>query len=1827
MHSSELIAKVALLSLNKRLESILQEEPFSGCFWILSGFSKEEIAAFVAASTADKTLASKLHIELPRGMFAGIVDEKHLVDHSAAQTRAINRTGRVILAVDSEGDVETTLNHKEAITADSLKSSDESAEIWVDVVCADLGASFDAGILKHFVAMIKGVFDTGAYSLPNAARYFHNVISNVQNGEIITKAAGRNLPDLGLPKYEACFAPLAPNKLIRSQWHARLEAHHKNASYLTRRRPDGPLLDPESLAESLLKLKESAANGLPSPTGFLEAVAAYVEGDGSDSKPAKDLFFVFDWSSTKTLFEKTPTRSSTRKFVEETKQALNFKGIQLKPDEETLLDELADKKSRKSGEASEAEKQFFEEHESIFTEHNPKLGTEWQDFVFEKKAICTDFLQGLFDCARRRMQGFTAGSQYKIVVEGKDQSTIAHFKELDPAACHYFERHYGKIVSLTNGLISFSGEGTGKKGTLLPNYKVDVWDKLSNSTARRRSKTKKKIEFRVAFYERKSDTEQWSPSGTAPIPLTWNFPSDSVPAQEAEDLAAILKHTGKKKSPLVRSSASYASVGKKGLLHDIDLYSTESLAPSEGDKISGRFIPSITKIKSIDEAFNAIINEEKLPDTFASQIQAAFKSLENAALTAIAAYSKNAMDLTAIPSLANAYAEINRLLAEINNDNIRKRLIQTLGEFGTVTVIEANRRPTVTIVCPWHPLRLEAHRARLIQITDAFRHALNPTAHQFSDGRKGGLFIKDTQELFSAPLLPDLTVSWDKMQSNLMTHTSHFGNYSIHHKEEGRNHHPVGGSDKAKESANLIISEVTDYLNLQPHERDNLAILLYNCDSSELPAHLVEEFNKWNRDPKREKVNCEILLTHRDEVRLQTVYQELVADSKRIKGDEREDDFLSRIRINLSAAQAIPASRRTKRTKPTDIAFCRDELSKESKLQWASCSNDGLVIQPENLIAHRWQRMLPFEEGSGTARIFLTCPAQTQAGWNYVGNLAFACDPQTSKNSAQAGKQTLPIRSLDFDNQSVATTIEQTHNLGVWVVNQDQLLDRRLLEERNVRVIRYVQSSSSGMNTVISSTARDTLLMNTIQEILRLILPGQVSDAQLADHARRFMAEANAISGKLVLRAARRSNNAKELMGVVLSKFLIESQITASEKPCWFLLDDYAHWLGKRDGSRMADLLLLSPTERDGKPHLEIAVTEAKFVTPDSLNPEKAGSEEQLQGTLIQMAAALAHDPAPLDQDLWLARLADMLLSRMTCFSATESTKWRTLIRNRECTFSLVGYSHVFCHLPDESLASHHKGVKTNSPDVAGHQEIFNFEGTLSTIQHMLENTPGKSLILRQQYGHPDFTALKTIDLSHVQENEAGNEGEDDKPGGVGAQSPGPMPDEPPAGGSAPNKPSPQKNPDGSITNDPHSEANDESETRAADESATDGTGEDPILQFLKERTALHTFKAGTDEKWLKATVIALQQALHRYGLSAKLADGSPPILTPNAALIRFQGGADLTINQIEKRIEELYTSDGLKILSLIPGNKMISVSVERPDRQILYSTTVFAEFATFAHQDSERVFIGIREEDGEPMFIDPFSDPHTLVAGATGSGKSVLVQNMLLHIALTRRPDQSHIYLIDGKKGVNYLPLRHLPHVKAGSGSIIDTKDGSVEVLVGLVEEMERRYDLFKNAETEDIKHFRRKTGKNLPTIWVIHDEFAEWMKDKDYAGAVTEYVDRLSIMSRGAGIFMIFCAQRPDNTVMPMQLRSQLGNRLVLKVSDPGTAEIATGEKNSRAEQLLKHGHMLARVDSEKVYLQVPLLLSDEEMKPLVSLLSERYPSPSKFQSIESSNADDAK
>jgi S-DNA-T family DNA segregation ATPase FtsK/SpoIIIE len=246
---------------------------------------------------------------------------------------------------------------------------------------------------------------------------------------------------------------------------------------------------------------------------------------------------------------------------------------------------------------------------------------------------------------------------------------------------------------------------------------------------------------------------------------------------------------------------------------------------------------------------------------------------------------------------------------------------------------------------------------------------------------------------------------------------------------------------------------------------------------------------------------------------------------------------------------------------------------------------------------------------------------------------------------------------------------------------------------------------------------------------------------------------------------------------------------------------------------------------------------------------------------------------------------------------------------------------------------------------------------------------------------------------------------------------------------------------------------------------------------------------------------------------------------------------------------------------------------------------------------------LGLRELDGEILYLNlggPFAggqahEPHSLVAGATGSGKSVLIQCLILDIAATNPSSLAKIILIDPKMGVDYAAVERLPHVEGG---IIVDQARATEVLETLVVEMDRRYELFKQHGVRDLKSFNagKPPGERLPTLFLVHDEFAEWMLTDTYKEAVSTTVQRLSVKARAAGIHLVFAAQRPDANVMPMQLRENLGNRLILKVSSVGTSEIALGTKG--AESLLGNGHLAARLAGEPaiVFAQAPFLNDDD-------------------------------
>lgn len=378
---------------------------------------------------------------------------------------------------------------------------------------------------------------------------------------------------------------------------------------------------------------------------------------------------------------------------------------------------------------------------------------------------------------------------------------------------------------------------------------------------------------------------------------------------------------------------------------------------------------------------------------------------------------------------------------------------------------------------------------------------------------------------------------------------------------------------------------------------------------------------------------------------------------------------------------------------------------------------------------------------------------------------------------------------------------------------------------------------------------------------------------------------------------------------------------------------------------------------------------------------------------------------------------------------------------------------------------------------------------------------------------------------------------------------------------------------------------------------------EDNRVVEMVERVARQLVKSGKakglliilDEvgKFLEhAANNAAKFALQQFQMNSKLLAFT---LTPNAALLKFQGSANLTVEQVLKRRSEFLTTHRLNLVSVRPEPGVVSIAVARINRRMLQLDECWQRWKPACSAGNTDLLVGLREEDGSLLLISPVKNaPHTLIAGATGSGKSVLMQNLVLSMAATNTPEQLRLTLIDPKMGVDYFAFETLPHL---SEPIITTPDRAMVVLTGLVAEMNRRYEVLRANRVPNVMELRKKIGatEQPPILWIVHDEFAEWMMTDEYREGVSDIVSRLGVKARAAGIFLIFAAQRPDANVMPMQLRANLGNRLVLRVDGEGTSEIALGEKG--AERLLGKGHLAARLEGEDGTItgQVPYVSPD--------------------------------
>jgi DNA segregation ATPase FtsK/SpoIIIE-like protein len=361
----------------------------------------------------------------------------------------------------------------------------------------------------------------------------------------------------------------------------------------------------------------------------------------------------------------------------------------------------------------------------------------------------------------------------------------------------------------------------------------------------------------------------------------------------------------------------------------------------------------------------------------------------------------------------------------------------------------------------------------------------------------------------------------------------------------------------------------------------------------------------------------------------------------------------------------------------------------------------------------------------------------------------------------------------------------------------------------------------------------------------------------------------------------------------------------------------------------------------------------------------------------------------------------------------------------------------------------------------------------------------------------------------------------------------------------------------------------------------------------------IHSHGSGTYEEIDPEIAERLDTALSEHGISAEVSQIHPGPVVSRFDLELKRGQR---IRDVRGATEDLSLAVGSAVrLVETPEAGVVGLEVPNTKRQAVRISDIFREM-TGAESRGQglNVPIGV-STSGEPFWTDLNKMPHLLIAGTTGSGKSVFLSSLILSMVYLYSPSHTRLALIDPKV-VELSVFEDLPHL---IHPVITEVNEAGDLLSWLVQEMENRYQRLAKAGTRDIKAYqgKKETEKgSMPFIVVIIDEFADlFMAGK---GELEEVVIRLAQKSRAVGIHLILATQRPSVKIVTGLIKANFPSRIAFNVVSATDSRIILDEGG--AESLLGNGDMLTKFPDHQGLLRLHGAFVDEaEIEDAVSHL----------------------
>jgi len=295
----------------------------------------------------------------------------------------------------------------------------------------------------------------------------------------------------------------------------------------------------------------------------------------------------------------------------------------------------------------------------------------------------------------------------------------------------------------------------------------------------------------------------------------------------------------------------------------------------------------------------------------------------------------------------------------------------------------------------------------------------------------------------------------------------------------------------------------------------------------------------------------------------------------------------------------------------------------------------------------------------------------------------------------------------------------------------------------------------------------------------------------------------------------------------------------------------------------------------------------------------------------------------------------------------------------------------------------------------------------------------------------------------------------------------------------------------------------------------------------------------------------------------------------PVVSTFEFKPAAHIKVSKILGLQDDLamaLRAQTIRIQAPIPGKDVVGIEIPNKTVETIYLRDIF-ESKLFQEASSPLTLVLGKDIVGKPFITDLKKLPHLLIAGTTGSGKSVGINAMILSLLYKNSPDQLRLLMIDPKM-LEFSVYNDIPHLLT---PVITKPKEAIAALNNMVYEMERRYQLMSETRTKNIENFNEKMkiegGTALPYIVVIIDELADLMmtsgKDVEYS------IARLAQMARASGIHLIVATQRPSVDVVTGLIKANLPSRISYKVGQKIDSKIILDGMG--AESLLGRGDML--------------------------------------------------